>query len=160
LPPILRQRGGHDEPREFRLNLTKALKDYEPVTAEQYGRVVASAAEREPELAANMVDIIFPGKSVEWFRGYAKANPNLMLADTGAHIRQILKYSSDPVGILEGAGFNALDSGRDVQTLSGLGQRLSTAKFDPAKAHSPNISASVLAGAPGVAWWLARRESQ
>jgi hypothetical protein len=154
------RRGGQDQPREFRLNLTKALKDYEPVTAEQYSRVVASAAEREPQLAANMVDLIFPGKSVEWFRGYAKANPNFVLADTGAHIRQILKYSSDPVGILKGAGFNALDTGRDVQTLSGLGQRLSTARFDPAKAHWPDISASVLAGAPGAAWWLARRESQ
>jgi hypothetical protein len=45
------------------------------------------------------------------------------------------------------AGFDALDSGRDVRKLTGFGIRLKNAEFDPAKAHLPDITASVAAPA-------------
>ena len=137
------QVGGRPEAREFRLDLRNALKDYQPVTAEQYGRVVASAIKRNPMLAEKLVDHIAPGGSVEWFLDFAKAEPNFIVADSGAHVRKIVGTSSDPRELLKGAGFDALDSGRDVRKLTGQGIRLESAAFDPARRRSRNINRSI-----------------
>jgi hypothetical protein len=141
------QQGGRPEAREFRLDLTKALKDYEPVTAEQIGRLVASAARHDPKWAAELVDLVAPGRSVDWMLGYARARPNDLVADSGAHIRQMIDYSANPVRILRGAGFNALDNGVDVRNLDGYGIRLANAVFDPARRRVRNISAALAGGA-------------
>ena len=140
------QHGGRPEAREFRLDLTKALKDYEPVTAEQIGRLVASAARHDPKWAAELVDMVAPGRSIDWMLGFAKARPNDLVADSGAHIRQMIDYSANPVRILRDAGFNALDNGVDVRKLDGYGIRLANAVFDPARRRSKNISAALAGG--------------
>lgn len=79
--------------------------------------------------------------------GFAKARPNDVFFDSGAHIRQIIDYSADPVRILKGAGFNALDNGVDVRNLDGYGIRLANAVFDPARRRVRNISAALAGGA-------------
>jgi hypothetical protein len=140
------QAGGRPDAREFRLNLTRTLKDYEPATAEHYGRVVASALKRDPELAKKLVEQVAPGKSVEWFLGFAKANPDFGIADSGAHLRLAVGRSANPEGVLKGAGFDTLDSGRDVRKLTGQGIRLESAAFDPARRRSQNINRSIFGG--------------
>jgi hypothetical protein len=143
------QRGGQDAPREFRLKLDKAFKDYSDVSAEQYGRLVASALDSDPQLAAGMVDMIAPGKDVNWFLGFAKALPDATVARRGggALVRQMIEQgASNPDRVFVRAGFDALDSGRDVRKLTGEGIRLKEATFDPKKARSHNITASVAAG--------------
>jgi hypothetical protein len=137
------RRGGQQEPREFRLNLEKTFRDYAPVTAEQYGRLVESALKREPALASSMVEAVAPGKGVDWFIGFAKARPDFTVAKSGSLVRPMVEQSSDPIGIFKDAGFDALDSGRDVLKLGAEGIRLSTARFDPAKWLDPNIKASI-----------------
>jgi hypothetical protein len=140
------QVGGRPDAREFRLDLTRTLKDYEPATAEHYGRVVASALKRDPELAKKLVEQVAPGKSVEWFLGFAKANPDFGIADSGAHLRLAVGRSANPEGVLKGAGFDTLDSGRDVRKLTGQGIRLESAAFDPARRRSQNINRSIFGG--------------
>ena len=62
-------------------------------------------------------------------------------------------------GVFLGAGFDALDSGRDVRKLTGRGIRLNDAAFDPARRRSQNISASIFAlPAPALVTGLQERE--
>jgi hypothetical protein len=65
---------------------------------------------------------------------------------TSSHIRYIIeKNAADPAEVFLRAGFDALDSGRNVRKLRGFGIRLKNAEFDPAKAHWRDITASVAA---------------
>jgi hypothetical protein len=127
------RRGGNKEPREFRLNLEKTFKDYEDLTASQFSRLVNATDEN---LAKGLVDMIAPGKSVEWFTEFARRNPEFKVTQgASAQIRHITP-----------AGFDALDSGRDVRKLTGEGIRLKDAAFDPAKADDRNILATMMGG--------------
>jgi hypothetical protein len=148
------QRGGEPESREFRLDLSKAMKDYEPVTAEQYGRIVASAVKHDPELAAGLVEMLVSGGKVEPFLAFAKKNPNLVVARSGALVRQMVGQSSKPEAVLKGAGFDALDSGRDVRKLTGQGIRLESAAFDPARRRHRNITRSIFGGGAALPFLL------
>jgi hypothetical protein len=135
------QRGGQAEPREFRLNLTNTFKDYEDLTAAQYAKLVAAS---EPKLAFDLVDMIAPGKTADWFAEFAKHNPDTKVMDgTASFVRHTIeKNAADPISVFRNAGYDALDSGRDVRKISAFGIRLKDAVFDPAKAHWPDIMAS------------------
>jgi hypothetical protein len=137
----------HDQPgaREFRLNTQEAFRDYGPLTAGPYGRLVQAALERDPKLAQQLAAQY--DKTPEWLLGFAQHNPDFVIADQGAAaaIRMLVEGSSDPLGIFTRAGFNALDSGRDVRMLTGFGIRHKDAVFDPAKADSRDIFASLAA---------------
>jgi len=120
---------------EYRLNLAKAFNLHQPVTADQYARIVAAMNEKNPRVAADMVDMIAPGKSVvEWLSGYARQFPDQPAAANGAHLFQMLKaHSGEPAAVLQRAGFDAIDTGAgDVRKLTGQGIRSKDAVFDPA----------------------------
>jgi hypothetical protein len=139
------QRGGKSEPREFRLTMGQAFKDYEPLSAQAYARLVSSA---EPKLAAELVEMIAPGRTPEWFAEFARRNPEFNVTERGATplVRQAIERgSADPIGLFQRAGFDALDSGRDVHKIAGEGIRLKEAAFDPAKLGSQNILAGLAA---------------
>jgi hypothetical protein len=141
------KRGGQEAPREFRLNLTNAFRDYEPVNAATYARIIEAVKAENPKLAQEMVTAITdnPAKGVDWFAGFAKARPDQPVAESGAHIRQMLDVGTNGSAkdVFKRAGYDALDYGRDVEKISGDGIRLANAKFDPAKASSRNIMAGV-----------------
>lgn len=131
------QRGGNDAPREFRLNLQNAFRDYEPVTATAYYRIVKAL---EPELQGPFVDMVAPGKSPEWMAGFATHKPDFVVAENGALLRQALEQQSgNALGVFKMAGYDAIDSGRDVRKLTGVGIRHKDAAFNPEKATSTNI---------------------
>jgi hypothetical protein len=143
------QAGGKAEPREFRLDLRNTFNDKADLSAQQYSRLVAAA---DPTLAGNLVDMVAPGKSVEWFHEFAKRNPDFAVTSGGgsAMMRHVIeKNAKDALGVFRDAGFNAIDSGRDVRTLTGFGQRLKDAAFDPAKARLRDITGPLL---PRLRW--------
>jgi hypothetical protein len=142
------RKGGQEEPREFRLDLRNTFNDKADLTAQQYNRLVAAA---DPKLAGNLVEMIAPGKSVDWFHEFAMRNPEFGVTSGGsAMVRHAIeKNAQDPVKVFTKAGFDALDSGRDVRTLTGFGQRLKEAAFDPAKADLRNIMAGFAAASLG-----------
>ncbi len=141
------------ELREFRLDLSKTFADQAPVDAATYARLVVAA---EPKLAAELVDMIAPGKNPAWFKEFARRNPDMMVSDNGALVRQAIEVSSrNPIALFKRAGFDALDSGRDVRKLTGDGIRLKEAAFDPARRSSRDIMASLMLGLPvagALAW--------
>jgi hypothetical protein len=138
------EKGGQAAPREFRLDLRNAFNDKADLSAQQYSQLVAAA---DSKLAVNLVKMVAPGKNVEWFHEFARRNPAFRVTDGGsAMVRHAIeKNAQDPVGVFVNAGFNALDSGRDVRTLTALGQRLEDAAFDPAKADWKDIMAAAAA---------------
>jgi hypothetical protein len=120
--------------------------------------------EKNPRIATDMVDMIAPGKSVEWLSGYARQFPDQPAAANGAHLFQMLKaHSGDPAVVLKRAGFDAIDTGAgDVRKLTGQGIRSKDAVFDPARAQDGNIFLGIggAAAAPGILsdeFWAAVR---
>jgi hypothetical protein len=151
------QKGGAVEPREFRLNLKNAFDLNQPITAGSYGKIVAAAAERDPKLAADLAESIAPGKGVDWVVGFGKARPDFVVVEKGGApvvYQSLDRGSSDVVGLLRAAGYDAIDSGRDVRKLAGDGIRLKDARFDPSKASSKNIMAGVAGASLLPAWML------
>jgi hypothetical protein len=153
------ERGGQPEPREFRLNLQNTFSDAGRLTASDFGRILQSAAERDPKLALDLAETVAPGKSVDWLLGFAKAKPDFVVVEAGGAplVRQAIERgSSDAVGLLKGAGYDAIDTGRDVLKLSGQGIRSKDARFDPAQASSKNIMAGIAGASLLPAWMLSR----
>jgi hypothetical protein len=59
-------------------------------------------------------------------------------------VRQAIERGTgDFVELFDRAGYDAIDSGRDVRKLRGEGIRLKQAAFDPAKRESQNILAGL-----------------
>lgn len=148
--------GGFPESREFRLDTRRAFRDEDSLNAAQYARLVAAA---DPRLAAGLVDMIAPGRDVPWFLGFAQALPNTTVSHASAIVRQAIEQgASNPAEVFRRAGFDALDSGRDVLKLTGRGIRLKDAAFDPRRANAYDIMKSLLLAAPvggtamGIAW--------
>ena len=138
------KRGGQDAPREFRLNLENSFSDGSPVNATTYVRLAESVARDNPKAAAEMIDMIAPGKDLEWAKKFAEYNPDFDVADSGALVRQMVESNASSwQNAFMNAGFDAIDTGRDVYKLSGDGIRHVDAKFDPANAASRNIFASL-----------------
>jgi hypothetical protein len=141
------QAGGLPEAREFRLKTDRAFRDYDDLTLEQYARLVRSAKEIDPPLAARLTDLVAQGKSVDWLLRYAKNNPDDVVVKGGhtAMIRKVIEDNAKaPKRVFMSAGFDALDSGRDVRKLSGDGIRLKDAAFDPRRVREQNVLASIL----------------
>ena len=145
--------GGLPEAREFRLNLGRAYKDYEPLTVSAYARLVGAVAPKSPELAAEMIESIAPGRSGAWLAEYAKRNPDRIVTDptNTTFLREAIKtHTRDLAGVLRRAGYDAIDTGGDVLKLTGEGIRHKDAMFDPAKSRSKNIFSSMAGAAPLV----------
>ena len=69
--------------------------------------------------------------------------PNVPVA-VGGQILQALEMSTrNPVRVLRQAGYDAIDSGRDVRKLTGHGIRSKDAVFDPLTAKDTNIYRSI-----------------
>jgi hypothetical protein len=149
--------GGRSAPEEYRLNLQKSFHDEKPVTAEVYARLVAAARLRDPELARGLAALVGRGKSVKWLMEFAKRNPEMVVSSSGALLRQAIEMGArNSNDLFRRAGFDALDSGRDVLKLSGHGICSKDARFDPSGANDIDIMASVppvaigLGGAAGM----------
>jgi hypothetical protein len=146
--------GGFDEPRESALNLTRTFADYKPLTAAEYARLVRAASKDDPMLAAGLVDMVARGKDVRWFAGFARQNPNVVVARPGAHARLMIEANAgNPVDLFKRAGYDALDFGRDVHKLTPKGIRLAGAGFDPKKVNWGNINAGLAAGISSYPLW-------
>ena len=155
-------KGGQNAPAEYRLNLTKTFTDAAPISAADYGRIVEAAAHRDPKLAADLAESIAPGKGVDWVIGFAKARPDFIVVERGGapFVRHAIERgSSDAVGLFRAAGYDALDSGRDVQKIGAEGIRSKNARFDPSKASSTDIMAG-LAGASLLPAWLLSQDER
>lgn len=144
------QKGGQPDPREFRLDLSKAFTSGKPMTAGEYGRLVESAMAHDPQLAAQLArqfDV-----PPEYMVGFGKARPDPMIADgpSATLTHETMSKSRASEQVFKGAGFNAIDSGRDVRNLDGFGVRSAQAVFTPGKAGEQGILLSLGAVSP----WL------
>ncbi|MGO4831305.1 hypothetical protein AB4144_03250, partial [Rhizobiaceae sp. 2RAB30] len=96
----------------------------------------------------------------EWMVGFGKHNPDKVITDGAAAARmyQVIDRSRAPEHVLKGAGFNVIDTGRDVRNLDGFGIRSAQAAFDPAKAGEQGIllSLGALALSPGLFGLMSR----
>ena len=135
--------GGFGENREFRLNLRNTLRDDQPVTAGTLARIIEASVKTDPKLAADLSSLF--DKSPEWMVGFGKVRPDDMVMESGSFLRAAIERSAAPELILQDAGFDAIMSGHEVRKLSGAGIRSKGAVFDPAKADSQNIMASLAA---------------
>jgi hypothetical protein len=139
---------GFGENREFRLNLQNAFLDENPVTAKQFSALLAAAQKHDPKLAVDLASLV--GRDQATVLNYGRVRPNAIVDNSGHEIRAAMKRSAAPETIFKEAGFDAVGSGHEVRKLTGDGIRLSSAQFNPAKAHHRNITAGV-AGAAGAA---------
>lgn len=150
------RKGGLPEAREFRLDLRNAYKDYEPLTAAAYSRLVDAVAAQHPKLAADMVEQLAPGRDAKWLAEFARRFPEQHVTAPGHTAltrRAIEKQAPNPIKVFRDAGYDALDSGRDVRKIAPTGIRHKDAAFDPAKWDSRNIFATIGGAAvvPGLA---------
>lgn len=138
--------GGLPEAREFRLNLKNAYSDQAPMTASTYAKLVEAVHKQNPKFAAELAEQIAPGKGTDWLIGFGKARPDFIVAEGGmpALIRHsIEKNTQNSNAVFRDAGFNMIDSGRDVYALTGNGIRLADALFDKKKKNSRDLMAGV-----------------
>lgn len=139
-------KGDQSAAAEYRLNLGSTFSDAAPMTAANYGRLVEAAAQRDPKLAIELAESIAPGKGVDWVIGFSRARPDFVVVERGGapFVRQAIeKNSSDAVGLMKAAGYDAIDTGRDVWKIGGTGIRSKDARFDPNKASSTDIMAGI-----------------
>ena len=139
------RKGGATDSTEYRLKLDRVFADYEDLTAAQYSRLIKAAGSVNPQFARYLADSIAPGQSPGWVRRFAKLYPDTVVvkASHTPAIRRAIQNSGQSYAIFTRAGFDALDSGRDVWKLTGPGIRQVSAAFDPAKARSHNTLASI-----------------
>lgn len=130
------QRTGTAEPREFRLNLDANFAFSGSLTREQRDRIVAAVAAENPRVGTQIGAMIDEGTPL------------------GLIYHALERNTSDAGAVLRRAGFNSVDTGRDVLMLSGSGIRSADAAFDPALAGSRNIFHGLpFAGAATSPWW-------
>lgn len=147
------KRGGQDAPSEYRLDLQNTFMDQTPIRAGRYADIIESVAKNNPQLASELAETIAPGKGVDWVIGFGRAQPDFVVVERGGAplIRQAIEQGvGDPVGVLRRAGYDAIDSGRDVRKFGGEGIRSKDARFDPAQKSSQNILAGIAAGVFGT----------
>lgn len=120
------------------------------MTAGEYGRLVESAMAHDPQLAAQLAGQF--DRSPEWMIEYGKRNSEHLVTDgPGATLtHELIAKSRAPENVFKDAGFNAIDAGRDVRNLDGLGIRSAQAAFDPEKAGRRGILLSLGALSPGL----------
>ena len=138
------KRGGQDAPREFFLRMSRPLPMNGEVTLGDWADIVRSADEgvRQRIVSAAPIDGEW---TVDRFLRAADANRGIEVGPGSLLWAALKNGTGDAVGTLRRAGFDAIDSGRDVRMLTGDGIREKSAAFDPEKAESRNIFASLAA---------------
>ena len=116
--------------------------------ADALGRILEAARTYDPKFAVDLADFFAPGKTPDWVIGFGKAMPDVVVAKKALMVRPLIENSAKPDSIMKAAGYDAIDAGRDVRKLTGAGIRLSTAKFNPRRGSSHDITAG-LAGLVG-----------
>ena len=99
-----------------------------------------------------MVEQLARGRDAKWLAALARKSPERRATDptNTAFIRKAIENRvSNPIKVFRAAGYDAIDSGRDVLKLTGTGIRHKDAAFDPAKRKIRNIFATI-AGAGAV----------
>ncbi len=132
------QRGGQPEAREFRLKVEKPLNINREMTLGEYADIVRAAGPDDAERLVRAAPI--EGNwTVERFLRVANANRGIELMP-GAQAMQLLEMNtSGAIDVLRRAGYDAIDSGRDVRMLKATGIRHKDAAFDPARAGEGGI---------------------
>ena len=67
--------------------------------------------------------MIAPGQSPEWFAEFARRNPGMEIAESGAHVRQMPALPKIDETVMRGTGFRSIDAGRDIRMLTPDGIR-------------------------------------
>jgi hypothetical protein len=138
--------GGPAQASEFRLNLIKTHDPSKPMTSTEYLRFVDAAEKVDgKKFSDSLVDMVAPGKDAAWFREFVKHLPDQLVTNPAgmSMYYTLVQLSRNPASVFKHAGYDAIDFGRDVLKFTGDGIRLKNAAFDPAKAKSRNIKASI-----------------
>ncbi|SMF64706.1 hypothetical protein SAMN06265365_12325 [Tistlia consotensis] len=139
------RQGGAEEPAEFMLRIEKSLAYEDAVTMSDWAELVRNARSRKEAQRLVNAAPIRGAWTVEQFLRLAEAGSEVVLM-AGSMAWQLLKINADqPFALLRRAGYDAIDSGRDVLKLGPKGIRLRKAAFDPAKRESSDV----LAAEPG-----------
>ena len=145
---------GFGDMQEYRLRMERPLRDHGPVTIRDFYDAAKGVEEVAGTEAADRLMSAIPLEG-DWtlrrLEGVLSEAGDMEIM-TGGALRQITeKAAGDAVAPLRAAGFDAMDSGRDVRTLTGHGQRLKDAAFDPAKWNARDVMAGAgIAGLLGV----------
>jgi hypothetical protein len=138
------KRGGQDAPREFMLRFSRPLLTKGSVTLGDWADIVRAADDGAKQRIVDAAPI--GGEwTVERFLRAADANRKVDVGSGSLLWAALDNGTGDAFGTLRRAGFDAIDSGRDVRMLTGQGIREKSAAFDPAKVESRNIFASLAA---------------
>jgi len=134
------KKAGLSASRQFRLKLNRAFKSSDEFSVSDVEKIIRAANLDDAKYLTGLFGI-----SLKQFAKEAKRNPNRVITD-GAALLPLLRNTTDGVGILKRAGYNAVDTGRDVIKLDGSGIRLFDAKFDIEKKHLRDITAGIGGG--------------
>jgi hypothetical protein len=119
--------------------------DYQKVKASELLRILDAISKDNPKLAQDILSGV-TDQPMDWFRGFATHKPDHPVVSSGGQFRAEMEFGlggEDAArSYFKAAGFDALDTGRDVRKLTGTGIRLKDAAFDPKKAASKNILAA------------------
>ena len=130
---------------EYRLSVKKPVRFGEDVTLSDYVAVIREVEKTNPTAAAIMArDVPVAGNwTVESLTKLAENHGATPIMDGGLFLHALEGVAGTTAGPLRAAGFDAIDTGRDVRTLTAQGQRLKGATFDPNKAHLKDLRASL-----------------
>jgi len=136
---------GFGEVKEYRLAIKKPLHFGQEITLGDYVAVMHTVAKQSPKAAAEMAaGVPLRGEwTMERLSKVAEKQGGVEIMN-GASLHQIVEtLVGDAVAPLRAAGYDAIDTGRDVRMLTKRGQRLKGAAFDPDKAKSTDLRASL-----------------
>lgn len=136
---------GFGDVSEYRLAMKQPLRFSEEISLKQYVDAMNAAERQTPGSAAKLAE----GVPIEG--NWTPESLNVLASEHGATpimagglFHQALEgVVGDAVAPLRAAGFDAIDTGRDVRMLKGSGQRLKDATFDPEKASLKDLRASI-----------------
>jgi len=144
---------GFGKPLEYRLQMNRPLRFGEDVTVQDfYDAAKGVEAVAGPDAARKMLDAV-PLQG-DWdlarLANIVEKHGDVKLMP-GAALHQMMEIAAgDAVAPLRAAGFDAIDTGRDVRMLKNFGQRLKEAAFDPDKRDSRKLLAGIGAGGLAV----------
>lgn len=152
------QRGGAPEPREFRLKFDRPFSYADEATLGDYADLIRGAiASGDMDLARKMG--ANPPVAGDWnVEKFLKVTSDPKIAGMGldiskGHLYHELEFvgAANPEAVIRNAGYDAIDTGRDVRMLKKTGIRLASAKFDPKLATSTDINHTIAPiGAAGL----------
>lgn len=149
---IGKSRGG--AAREYRLRPEKTLDMNAPASTHVLadfaeGLLQSGDAQGAASLISAFVD--YGGSPAQFVRA-ARSGPAQELGLSGGAIKQVLEMSTGGSweGALRNAGYDSLNTGRDMIMLTPQGQRRVTARFDPKQIDSSNLLAGTIGGAVAI----------